>query len=201
MTLSFLFPKPKGGPDASAGAEETFDVPPDQRVRSSKGKGWHGVALAGILHPLDDCVLPTIARHVLVIYLESWQIDQLFGPGNTVVCRPNMCCVLPISMARVKGMLALRHARVCIISQLAEHVRNRRPARSLLVDNLGADGLFERERAEKFVGDAVSPGIGRTESSAQLAGEVERPGSAGAGSGMTRAHSRGVRGQRTAWSR
>ncbi len=56
-------------PVAGDVAEMVFDVPPDHIVRSSKGKGWHGIDLAEIVHPLDDFALPANPRHVLVVNL------------------------------------------------------------------------------------------------------------------------------------
>lgn len=50
-------------------SEAAFDVPPEHIVRSSKGKGWNGIDLAEIVHPLDDFALPAIPRHVLVVNL------------------------------------------------------------------------------------------------------------------------------------
>ncbi len=40
-------------------SEAAFDVPPEHIVRSSKGKGWNGIDIAEIVHPLDDfaCLL------------------------------------------------------------------------------------------------------------------------------------------------
>lgn len=56
-------------PVAGAESEATFDVPPEHIVRSSQGKGWYGMDLAEIVHPLDDFSLPAIARHILVVNL------------------------------------------------------------------------------------------------------------------------------------
>src|SRR2546423_7465346 len=48
-----------------------FDVPPEHIVQSSSGKGWNGLDVAEVIHPLDDFALPAISRHVLVINLGS----------------------------------------------------------------------------------------------------------------------------------
>jgi len=48
-----------------------FDVPPEHIVQSSSGKGWNGLDVAEVIHPLDDFALPAIPRHVLVINLGS----------------------------------------------------------------------------------------------------------------------------------
>jgi AraC family transcriptional regulator len=58
--------------------ETVFDVPLDHIVRSSSGKGWHGLDVAEIIHPLDDFALPAHPRHVLVVNL---------GPPATVLER------------------------------------------------------------------------------------------------------------------
>ena len=50
-------------------SQAAFDVPPEHIVQSSRGKGWHGVDIAEIVHPLDDFALPAIDRHVLVVNL------------------------------------------------------------------------------------------------------------------------------------
>src|SRR5207244_4050699 len=52
-------------------SEASFEVPPEHIVQSSRGKDWHGVDIAEIVHPLDDFALPAIPRHVLVINLGS----------------------------------------------------------------------------------------------------------------------------------
>ena len=48
-----------------------FDVPPEHIVLSSSGKGWHGLDVAEVIHPLDDFALPALPRHILVINLGS----------------------------------------------------------------------------------------------------------------------------------
>ena len=52
-------------------SEVAFDVPPEHILLSSRGKGWHGIDIAEIIHPLDDFALPAIPRHVLVVNLGS----------------------------------------------------------------------------------------------------------------------------------
>jgi AraC family transcriptional regulator len=46
-----------------------LDVPPEQVVLSSEGRGWTGIAAAEILHPHDDFAVPTLPCHVLVFNL------------------------------------------------------------------------------------------------------------------------------------
>ena len=58
--------------------ETVFDVPLDHIVQSSSSKGWHGLDVAEIIHPLDDFALPAHPRHVLVVNL---------GPPATVLER------------------------------------------------------------------------------------------------------------------
>src|SRR3989440_6668957 len=54
------------------GIQETvFDVPPEHIIQSSSGRGWNGLDVAEVIHPLDDFALPAIPRHVLVINLGS----------------------------------------------------------------------------------------------------------------------------------
>src|SRR5205807_10374685 len=54
------------------GIQETvFDVPPEHIIQSSRGRGWNGLDVAEVIHPLDDFALPAIPRHVLVINLGS----------------------------------------------------------------------------------------------------------------------------------
>jgi len=75
MTFSSRFLKPEGGqgveqvPAEDDVSETAFDVPPEQMVQSSRGKGWHSIDIAEIIHPLDDFALPAIPRHVLVVNL------------------------------------------------------------------------------------------------------------------------------------
>src|SRR5258706_10436495 len=73
--------------------ETIFDVPPEQIVQSSSGKGWHGLDVAEIIHPLDDFALPALARHILVINLSPPSTIQErlagrqghLGTGNLVI--------------------------------------------------------------------------------------------------------------------
>jgi AraC family transcriptional regulator len=51
--------------------ETVFDVPPEHIIQASSGKGWNGLDVAEVIHPLDDFALPAIPRHVLVINLGS----------------------------------------------------------------------------------------------------------------------------------
>ena len=56
---------------------------------------------------------------------------------------------LDLSMAQLKGLVALARTPVCTVGELAERLHLSRPATSLLVDRLVADGYVERERAEQ----------------------------------------------------
>src|SRR5712692_7633188 len=76
------------------GTHETmFDVPLEHIVQSSSGKGWHGLDVAEIIHPLDDFALPALPRHILVINLSSPSTIQErlagrqghLGTGNVVI--------------------------------------------------------------------------------------------------------------------
>ncbi|MFN8516709.1 MAG: hypothetical protein U0232_17840, partial [Thermomicrobiales bacterium] len=55
----------------SEGGEATrgWDVPLEQIVRSSGGRGWRGIDAAEIVHPVDDFAVPALPRHVLVFNL------------------------------------------------------------------------------------------------------------------------------------
>src|SRR6266567_8074742 len=73
--------------------ETMFDVPPEHIVLSSSGRGWHGLDVAEIIHPLDDFALPALARHILVINLSPPSTIQerlagrqgQLGTGNLVI--------------------------------------------------------------------------------------------------------------------
>src|SRR5260221_8497062 len=73
--------------------ETVFDVPLEHIVQSSSGKGWHGLDVAEIIHPLDDFTLPALPRHTLVINLSSPSTIQErlagrqghLGTGNLVI--------------------------------------------------------------------------------------------------------------------
>jgi AraC family transcriptional regulator len=62
-------------------------------VQSSSGKGWHGLDVAEIIHPLDDFTLPALPRHTLVINLSPPSTIQErlagrqghLGTGNLVI--------------------------------------------------------------------------------------------------------------------
>lgn len=56
---------------------------------------------------------------------------------------------LDLSMAQLKGLVALARTPVCTVGELAERLHLSRPATSLLVDHLVTDGFVERERAEQ----------------------------------------------------
>src|SRR5258708_39344904 len=51
------------------GDDPAFDVPPEHIVQSSSGKGWQGLDVAEIIHPLADFALPALSRPILVINL------------------------------------------------------------------------------------------------------------------------------------
>ena len=73
--------------------EPVFDVPLEHIVRSSSGKGWQGLDVAEIIHPLDDFALPAYPRHILVINLSPPSTIQErlagrqghLGTGNLVI--------------------------------------------------------------------------------------------------------------------
>src|SRR5437867_4754257 len=73
--------------------ETVFDVPLEHIVQSSSGKGWHGLDVAEIIHPLDDFSLPALPRHTLVINLSPPSTIQErlagrkghLGTGNLVI--------------------------------------------------------------------------------------------------------------------
>jgi AraC family transcriptional regulator len=73
--------------------ETVFDVPLEHIVQSSSGKGWHGLDVAEIIHPLDDFTLPALPRHTLVINLSPPSTIQErlagrqghLGTGNLVI--------------------------------------------------------------------------------------------------------------------
>jgi len=73
--------------------ETVFDVPLEHIVQSSSGKGWHGLDVAEIIHPLDDFALPALPRHILVINLSAPSTIQErlagrqghLGTGNLVI--------------------------------------------------------------------------------------------------------------------
>src|SRR5215470_17498480 len=75
ITISFSEAKRRRGveqvPTEGGVAEAAFDVPPEHIVQSSRGKGWQGIDIAEVIHPLDDFALPAIPRHVLVVNLGS----------------------------------------------------------------------------------------------------------------------------------
>lgn len=74
-------------------SERTLDVPQEQIVQSSIGKGWQGIDLAEIIHPLDDFALPALSQHTLVVNLGDPSLiqEQLaqrqgnLGTGNLVI--------------------------------------------------------------------------------------------------------------------
>lgn len=73
--------------------EPVFDVPFEHIVQSSSGKGWQGLDVAEIIHPLDDFALPVLPRHTVVINLSLPATIQErlaereghLGTGNLVI--------------------------------------------------------------------------------------------------------------------
>jgi AraC family transcriptional regulator len=80
-------------PGDKSNPEAAFDVPLEHIVQSSSGKGWQGLDVAEIIHPLDDFALPALARHTLVINLSPPATIQerlagrqgRLGTGNLVI--------------------------------------------------------------------------------------------------------------------
>jgi AraC family transcriptional regulator len=80
-------------PVQERGDDPAFDVPPEHIVQSSSGKGWQGLDVAEIIHPLDDFALPALSRHILVINLSPPATIQErlagrqghLGTGNLVI--------------------------------------------------------------------------------------------------------------------
>ncbi|GHO78060.1 AraC family transcriptional regulator [Ktedonobacter sp. SOSP1-85] len=70
-----------------------FDVPPEHIVQSSSGKGWNGLDIAEVIHPLDDFALPALPRHILILNLSAPSTIQerlagrqgQLGTGNLVI--------------------------------------------------------------------------------------------------------------------
>src|SRR5258708_26411593 len=56
-------------PVQERGDDPAFDVPPEHIMQSSSGKGWQGLDVAEIIHPLADFALPARSRPILVINL------------------------------------------------------------------------------------------------------------------------------------
>ena len=91
-------------------SEVAFDVPPEHILLSSRGKGWHGIDIAEIIHPLDDFALPAIPRHVLVVNL-----------GSPTGARERIC--RPSRRGRQAGQGEVRRSGRCV-----SHGRLRTPA-------------------------------------------------------------------------
>ncbi|GHO62658.1 AraC family transcriptional regulator [Ktedonobacter sp. SOSP1-52] len=75
------------------GRGTVFDVPPEHIVQSSSGKGWNGLDIAEVIHPLDDFALPALPRHILIVNLSAPSTVQerlagrqgQLGTGNLVI--------------------------------------------------------------------------------------------------------------------
>jgi AraC family transcriptional regulator len=72
-----------------------FDVPLEHIVQSSSGKGWRGVDIAEIIHPLDDFALPPISRHVLVVHLSAPAVVSERRAGRHAHLGPGGLVILP----------------------------------------------------------------------------------------------------------
>ncbi len=85
---------PEREPDARA-----LDVPPEHVVRSSLGRGWHGLDAAEILHPEDDFAVPALPHHVLVFNLGCPTAATERASGRTGQLRPEGVMILPGSFS------------------------------------------------------------------------------------------------------
>jgi AraC family transcriptional regulator len=82
--------------------EEThgWDVPSEQIVRSSEGRGWRGLDAAEIVHPLDDFVVPALPRHVLVLNLGTPMAATERRTGHAGQLGDQGVMILPAGMPR-----------------------------------------------------------------------------------------------------
>ncbi len=82
------------------GAAQGWDVPLEQIVRSSGGRGWRGLDAAEIVHPVDDFAVPALPRHLLVFNLGTPMAATERRTGHAGHLADEGVMVLPAAMPR-----------------------------------------------------------------------------------------------------
>ncbi|HEX6480357.1 MAG TPA: AraC family transcriptional regulator [Ktedonobacteraceae bacterium] len=143
-----------------------FDVPPEHIIQSSSGRGWNGLDVAEIIHPLDDFALPAIPRHVLVINLGSPSElkEQLvgrqghLGTGNLVILPAGA----PTSW-HLEREGEVRHLHLYLSPTLIEKIADSadiNPDRVQLIDALGVSDPQVETIALSLLSELRSDGLG-----------------------------------------
>jgi AraC family transcriptional regulator len=157
--------------------DDAFDVPPEHIVQSSRGKDWHGVDIAEIVHPLDDFALPAIPRHVLVINLGSPIEAQERRAGRQGHLGTGSLTILPAGMPgtwHLERQGEVRHLHLYLPPTLVRSVAAEadiNPDTVELIDAIGVHDPQAEAIARSFLAELRSEGLGGrvyTESLANL---------------------------------
>jgi AraC family transcriptional regulator len=87
------------GPE-DEGQVQGWDVPLEQIVGSSGGRGWRGLDAAEIVHPVDDFAVPALPRHVLVFNLGTPMAATERHTGHAGHLGDEGVMILPAGMPR-----------------------------------------------------------------------------------------------------
>lgn len=146
--------------------EASFEVPPEHIIRSSRGKDWHGVDIAEVVHPLDDFALPAIPRHVLVINLGSPAEAQERRGGRQGHLGTGSLTILPASAPstwHLDRQGEVRHLHLylppALVSQVAAEV-DINPDTVELVDAIGVHDSQIEAIALSFLAELRFDGLG-----------------------------------------
>lgn len=146
--------------------EPIFDVPSEHIIQSSKGKNWHGIDVAEIIHPLDDFALPAIPRHILVVNLSTPSELQEKLVGRRGHLGPGGLVILPAGAAstwHLEHQGEVRHLHLylspMLIQQIAAEV-NIHPDTVQLIDAMGVTDPQITSIALSLLSELRSDGLG-----------------------------------------
>lgn len=146
--------------------EVAFDVPTEHIVQSSRGRNWHGIDVAEVVHPLADFALPALPRHILVVNLSApvdiqerrFGRQGHLGTGNLVI--------LPAgapSTWHVEHQGEVRHLHLYLSPALIERVASEagiNPDAVQLIDAMGVTDPQIETIALSFLSELRSSGLG-----------------------------------------
>jgi AraC family transcriptional regulator len=146
--------------------DTVFDVPPEHIVQSSRGKGWDGLDIAEVIHPLDDFALPALPRHILVINLGApSEIQERLvgrqghlGTGNLVI----LPAEAPTSW-HLEREGEVRHLHLYLSPTLIEKIAvssDINPDRVEIIDALGISDPQVETIALSLLSELRSDGLG-----------------------------------------
>jgi AraC family transcriptional regulator len=146
--------------------EAPFDVPPEHIVQSSRGRGWHELDVAEVIHPLDDFALPALPCHVLVINLGSPSGIQEQRVGRQSHLETGNLVILPAGAPtswHVEREGEVRHLHLYLSPTLIQKIAvsaDINPDRVELIDTLGVFDPQIETIALSLLSELRSDGLG-----------------------------------------